>query len=166
MCICALELGSEPLTVGSAGPIQVEHTITGSIHRFWFENPQVGRPINEDALGPGLKELYPSFCREAVRTQPPLAPSPNHLPHVPWSFAECRCNKEQALPSPHLPLAENTYRLENTAEDPLFTLLNFPDSHKLWRLSAFLAAALGLGLLALAWGCEVEGAGACACMEA
>eukprot|EP00884_Botryococcus_braunii_P010470 jgi/Botrbrau1/19424/Bobra.0338s0050.1 len=49
-------------------PVEIEHKTTGHIHRFWFENPLIGRPINEEALGAGITELYPCTCREAGLT--------------------------------------------------------------------------------------------------
>lgn len=99
------------LTDGFAGPIQLEHTITGSVHRFWFENPQLGRPINEDVLGAGLKELYPSFCREAVITQPTLLfstrpcislMSRGHLPDNAAVIGNSHCHQLATCPD-HVP---------------------------------------------------------------
>lgn len=51
--------------------MQVEHPLTGQIHRFWFENATVGRPVKEDAGSAIEQRLLPRECREAVSRQAP-----------------------------------------------------------------------------------------------
>ncbi len=47
--------------------LQVEHVTTKHRHRFWFENPVIGRPL-KDLVTAGVDErLFPTECREAVR---------------------------------------------------------------------------------------------------
>ena len=46
--------------------IEIEHPALKTRHRFWWENPVVGRPIREDAAGGGDQRLFPRECREAV----------------------------------------------------------------------------------------------------
>ncbi|KAK9863838.1 hypothetical protein WJX84_009250, partial [Apatococcus fuscideae] len=46
-------------------PIEVEHPSTRNRHRFWFENPIIGRPV-KDLVSAGTDErLFPTECREA-----------------------------------------------------------------------------------------------------
>jgi hypothetical protein len=45
----------------------VEHPTTRRTHRFWFENPIVGRPVNEEASVAADSRLMPRDCREMVR---------------------------------------------------------------------------------------------------
>eukprot|EP00878_Enallax_costatus_P045404 GHUV01054663.1.p1 GENE.GHUV01054663.1~~GHUV01054663.1.p1 ORF type:complete len:129 (-),score=22.95 GHUV01054663.1:55-441(-) len=48
--------------------LQVEHPRTKQLHRFWFDSPVVGLPIN-DAAPPGAEtRLFPRDCREGVST--------------------------------------------------------------------------------------------------
>jgi hypothetical protein len=40
-----------------------------TLHRFWFENPAVARPVREDSgagAASGDQRLFPRECREAV----------------------------------------------------------------------------------------------------
>lgn len=56
-----------PSTSSPARAPQVEHPATRRTHRFWFENPVVGRPVNEDAPVGADTRLMPRDCREMVR---------------------------------------------------------------------------------------------------
>eukprot|EP00878_Enallax_costatus_P031540 GHUV01034494.1.p1 GENE.GHUV01034494.1~~GHUV01034494.1.p1 ORF type:complete len:197 (+),score=44.92 GHUV01034494.1:718-1308(+) len=48
--------------------LQVEHPRTKQLHRFWFDSPVVGLPIN-DAAPPGAEtRLFPRDCREGGTT--------------------------------------------------------------------------------------------------
>eukprot|EP00878_Enallax_costatus_P037173 GHUV01041973.1.p1 GENE.GHUV01041973.1~~GHUV01041973.1.p1 ORF type:complete len:190 (+),score=46.68 GHUV01041973.1:310-879(+) len=49
-------------------PLEVEHPRTKQLHRFWFDSPVVGLPIN-DAAPPGAEtRLFPRDCREGGTT--------------------------------------------------------------------------------------------------
>lgn len=48
--------------------VEVEHPLTEQIHRFWFENATVGRPVKEDAGSAIEQRLLPRECREAGTT--------------------------------------------------------------------------------------------------
>ncbi|KIZ05863.1 hypothetical protein MNEG_2104 [Monoraphidium neglectum] len=50
--------------VDSLDPIEIEHPATKRVHRFWFENPIVGRPVNEEASVAADSRLMPRDCRE------------------------------------------------------------------------------------------------------
>jgi len=50
-------------------PLHLPLACSKTRHRFWFENPQVSRPIREDAgsmAAGGDQRLFPRECREAV----------------------------------------------------------------------------------------------------
>lgn len=54
--------------IESMDGVEIEHPQLKTRHRFWFENPAVGRPIREDtgAAAGGDQRLFPRECREAV----------------------------------------------------------------------------------------------------
>jgi hypothetical protein len=48
--------------------VQVEHPVTKAIHQFWFDNPVVARPYNEESSSTASDpRLLPRDCREGVR---------------------------------------------------------------------------------------------------
>ena len=45
---------------------QIEHPVTGSTLRVWFESPNIGRPLREEPALAQDQRLLPRDCREAV----------------------------------------------------------------------------------------------------
>ncbi|KAL4423560.1 hypothetical protein ABPG77_004600, partial [Micractinium sp. CCAP 211/92] len=74
--------------------IEIEHPLTKTRHRFWFENPTVARPIREEggslAAG-GDQRLFPRECREAGTTY--KAPFSCDLVYQTEGLAEQRITK-------------------------------------------------------------------------
>lgn len=47
--------------------VQMMHPITKQRFRFWFENPNVGRPVKGEGLASSADQrLFPQECRESV----------------------------------------------------------------------------------------------------
>lgn len=46
--------------------LQVEHPSTRNRHRYWFENPIIGRPVKDIVSAGSDERLFPTECREAV----------------------------------------------------------------------------------------------------
>ncbi|KAK9824626.1 hypothetical protein WJX72_011831 [[Myrmecia] bisecta] len=49
-------------------PLEIEHPVTKTRHRFWFESPVVGRPLKEDVAAGADARLFPRDCREGGAT--------------------------------------------------------------------------------------------------
>lgn len=69
--------------------VEVAHPSTGLVHRFWFENAAIGRPVKDDAGSAAAaadQRLFPRECREAVslsrRIAGHLRPTPNRRPRA------------------------------------------------------------------------------------
>jgi hypothetical protein len=62
----------------------------------------IGRPISEEGIGTGLKELYPRTCREAVRELASfLPPTPCRKLTATWGQLMGQSMSKQLLGTPH-----------------------------------------------------------------